>query len=497
MLDFLRRPKFKESFSPQQQVSLERSSKLISIYLETCTPQQETSAANVDPSKLANLLKDFYEIEPLSGGIALLYNHHRDAWPNILQDFLASDDYVIRYTVSEVLAEAYLNGDSDDTLKQILDYFNDPDINYQELGAYALSLVYANDADSVKPEHLQAMADSETYPQRSVLGDLLLNLALQEKDKSDLVSGERFWNPVWDFNKLDIWDLKAIRAYLPEPVALSGDAPPEVQDAYSALSSVDKARKEVLSGFDPQQGVGALLNNFYSLDSDTGQIRREQEGLKSLDQEPLARVMRILLAHPLWDVSEAAASVLSGIAEDKPEALDIIAECLGASHGVDGHLRFQESARWPHWKVRYGAIEAAFGARSLPQRNTLFEDAVHQFYADPNCRIRALCAENLIAWILSSASAERQQKLNAFEKEIARWLIDDDCWVLEHVYRLFHNLKPSERDGFLAKGVSPLFEQPANDTPWYEQHREQFLKLIEKNKRKLVARLASAKQASS
>jgi hypothetical protein len=68
-----------------------------------------------------------------------------------------------------------------------------------------------------------------------------------------------------------------------------------------------------------------------------------------------------------------------------------------------------------------------------------------------------------------------------FEPEIRSWLVDEDCWVLEHVYRYFHalHLRNANVDGFMSGPQSPLV---AGLDKWWAQDRETFLEHIEAKK---------------
>ena len=76
---------------------------------------------------------------------------------------------------------------------------------------------------------------------------------------------------------------------------------------------------------------------------------------------------------------------------------------------------------------------------------------------------------------------QRVKYESEFEPEIRRWLVDEDCWVLEHVYRYFHalHLRNANVDGFMNGPQSPLV---AGLDKWWAQDRETFHKHIETQK---------------
>jgi hypothetical protein len=108
------------------------------------------------------------------------------------------------------------------------------------------------------------------------------------------------------------------------------------------------------------------------------------------------------------------------------------------------------------------------------------------FHNHWNCKIRGLCAENLTAHILSLNNVTRGNLLSKFMPQIQYWLEDEeDCWVLEHVFRLFSTLHDREVDTrrlFPAKTSRILRGMPQ----WFTLTREDFLTNIEKRKRELA-----------
>jgi hypothetical protein len=114
-----------------------------------------------------------------------------------------------------------------------------------------------------------------------------------------------------------------------------------------------------------------------------------------------------------------------------------------------------------------------------------FFGSVQGLFNHPNCKIRGLCAENLFSYILNASSGARPGRIAQFEKEIHCWVADEDCWVLEHVFRFFHTLSKRHVDveTLLPKRRSRLLE---GKEKWYLLEREQFLLHIERRKEELV-----------
>ena len=475
LLDYLVRNE--EKFESGQRPDLDQFAKLITSALGGPCPPTESEAKQVEPHKLARLIQGLYMTDPLYGGIRLIVEHNPVEWPEILEDLLATDDYVLRHTISEVLADSYAELGKPSQLEEILKLAEHPDINHRELGSYALGLVYAEDPTCIEPKYLNLLAEGETYPFRSVLGDLLLSLALQDKDNDSskgvemiksVAPSSHFWNPLWDFNRMDVDWLKAVDGFVRNQQP-SAESPDSVRRAYDSLVKTEKRRQDLLQGGQLAEAVASSLKSYYQLGVKEKEIRKAQSELKS--GAALAAWCEVLFAHPLWEVTESAASVLASIVDEKPDAAQVISELF--DHDL--------------WRVQFGAAEAAFLAR-FKNRNDLFCKAVRRFYRHPEPLLRGNCAENLTAWILDSPPAEQRDLLAAFQPQVCYWIQNnqEDCWVLDHVYRLFRALQADglrqASESLLSAIVSPLLE---GEPKWYQLDRQSFLRRIEERKRSL------------
>jgi hypothetical protein len=368
--------------------------------------------------------------------------------------------------VASALAEQ-VDSKTSPRLAEIRKLVASQDVNRSEVGAYAIKLVYANMPGAIEPNTLNALATGDVYSSRSVLGDLLLHLAFTGKSRSSLVTAERFWKPVWDFNRLDVWDIKAIELLI-AAITPGAGGDENVLSAWRMLNEAEAQRQELLNDKSLPESTRNLLEQYRTLGTNKQPIEAASADLET--SPALGRIMRVLFAHPLWDVAEDAASVLSDMAP--ATARPVIAALLSD----------------PSWKVRYGAIEAAFGFRYVDNYE-LFSKAVRQFYNDPNCRLRALCLENFAAQALASEPDQRRRWCADFSQPIKSWVKDEDCWVLEHVYRLFRQLDNFGDDyqPLLADGVSRLFEGCLG---WCTMERGEFLRAIEHAKQARVTAAA-------
>jgi hypothetical protein len=431
--------------------------------LENCPVSQKRE---IDPAYLVPLIEDFYQIEPLRAPVTILFRDHSEQFESTLDKCLRADNYVLRYVVSEVLASICTEDDAHISLRQAQDWLDNDDINRRELGAYILRHVYSREPQRIEVKCLEQMGNSDTYPSRSALGDLLLNLALQQPDALPQVQSEVFWKPVWEHNRLDVNDLLAtVSAFRQHET--QGDR--EMLAARDSLASTEKLRNKLLKSEEirSHKQIFSLVNNFRMLGRNPVLIRDAEGELgRSLH---LTDLMRLFFSHPLWNVAETAASALADFVTADRAKLPIIDELFNDKY----------------WRVRFGAIETAYILAHVVGMD-LFGKAVHYSCADPqsNSRIRALCAENLVSYILERPPNLRKKYLQEFKPEITRWVGDTDCWVLEHIFRLFRALNHDRIDvhEFYPPTIPPLL-MGLPDNGWDTLPRIRFLTHIETRRR--------------
>jgi TIR domain len=429
-------------------------------------------AKQIGPDYLAGVLSHYYEVDPLKGAIDLLLKEHREIWPRLQQEFLNANNYVLRYAMATCLADACTEPPASMTVEEVTALFDGArNINEFEMAGYALGMIYARRTGAIELAKLERLAKREEYPGRSILGDLFLNLVFREemrgRDLRGLLADDRFWNPIWDFIKLDVWAIEAAGAFNVDEDEIAGDPSPQVRENFESFREIRSAISEMRSA-DISERINTLLADYWSLGRKKEDIdEAEQDFDRISDWRLLERLIRIFFAHPVWAVAEAAATMLSRLIESDSGRLEIIGDLLDDAN----------------WRVQFGANEACFAVRESFPRT--FEDSVHRFHAHPISKIRGLCAENLFSRILNSSPEERARLLLEFNVEIRRWLMDDDCWVLDHVFCFFNKLHRRHLDitSFLSGELSPLFSQLPE---WYSVERGAFLGHIERRREELA-----------
>ncbi len=428
---------------------------------------KDAASRNISAEYIPAVVADFYEVEPLADAIKLILAN-KEAWPKIQEELLQANNYVLRYAMAEAIADEWPPQD----IRAIID--NAADLNAFELGSYALGLVYARDPSLIDPAYLRRLVEHPAYPGRSILGDIFLNLSLRSDDGRPadfraLMPDERFWTPLWDFVAIDICMIRAAKAFFATP-----RRGPEALDATSAAdyAALARAEREVEELSKRLLGEPAnLVARYFRLGEDPLQVEEAKGQLGRLDDATLHSFTRLMFAHPVWAVAEAAASSLAELASEdaarKQKRLAIVRDLM----------------RDEDWRVQFGANEAAFALRHVEPE--LFHGAVEAFFNHANCKIRGLAAENLTSVILNAGPKRRGALLARHAPQIRAWLRDDDCWVLEHVFRLFSTLYARKIDfaDLLKDGVSRLF---ADAPQWYAFGREEFLVHIERRKAALA-----------
>jgi hypothetical protein len=492
---------------------LENVAELIIISLE----RYESEEAY--PESLPGLLGCFYKVDALGKPLNFLLEKRlkdrpRKAWQDFRDICLEQQNYVLRYALAHALAEQLDDGAPIYNPGELTDLLSHPEkLNHFELGGYALKSYYSDPANfkKIEPGKLSLLAKHPCYPGRSILGDLLLNLVYPGRDHKGrdvrllLPPGEnqnaRFWEPVWDFVA---YDVNAIRAaeYYKRGDACPGSESADVKSEYAYLLQLVDWRGDLLKRFAGDEFFEPILTGYFSIGANDEWKENVDEFEKLSLSDELLPLLRLLYGHPLWSVAESAASVLAALlGRAKGDAAKV-----GAYTSIIEQLFEPKETSW--WRVRYGALETAYLIHLDEEENhKTFFKGVRANFADPVSKIRGLCAEDLFSIMLNGSDEQRVAYEAEFKSVIARWLVDEDCWVLEHVYRYFSSLqKRADKEKvradkekadaeclpsasivrFMSGPQSPLVDGLGE---WWKKDRGEFLEHIERNKeaRKLAA----------
>jgi serine/threonine protein kinase len=376
--------------------------------------------------------------------------------------------------------------------------------NSQEMGCYVVAELFRTIANDI-PEWfdlswIERMIEIPLYFSRSALCDLLITWAIHSP-KRVAAFMKRFpilRDEIWEHIQLD---KDVIDAILPKKKDESERA--KVDRGYLEQSQM-LCEVELLPALWKFPNTSQVVRSYLKRD-----VALEDKGLveelgrifsEPFDAEIAVKLTIFLMSHPLWSKAEQVAAVLAGLANRS--------ECSARVFYVVDQL-----VKHPNWRVQYGAIEASFLFRQIDDRRdandsavTRFDCHLCQFYEHNVSRIRGLCCEDFVGDLLDREPNKWKYRLDGTlpsgvkcDQVLARWLQDDDCWVLEHVYRLFHFVFSTENSPSqgLSKELQSWFQSQLNQLPvetllggipeWHSMDRDRFLELLETAKRDLKA----------
>lgn len=443
------------------------------------------AALEISPELLVDLVRSVYQIEPLRPALDLLIWGHPESWRKhvdacLIGDNFVGDNFVLRFKLAETLGHACREVNEVNTpisKADLIGYLGNADLNHAELGAFALGHLYLARPQEIDAAVLERLANnSETYALPQVFGEILLNLALQGKlrgapgnDLSIELSGPKnvesrpavrrdgisvscdwkFWGSNWQHLQIDKDEINAAVAYFSRH---EGDAP-----HCAHLKAADGLREKLeneksLRNF---QSIAPLLekNVYFSLGANTARIDKIADDLARMPNAFRKQIMKMLFSHPAWSVGETAASALIKVYENWDDVRNDVIELIW------DFLRKEDN-----WRINLGAVEAAYILAErdrtlflgIPERQGTPQvlGAAEIHYKASSSRLRALCAEDLITYILERPPQIQLDLLKRFDQCVDWWIArdkegndqEDDCWVLEHIFRLLKTLDTNRRN---------------------------------------------------
>ena len=466
-------------------------------FINLFSEKSDSEIRSLQPREIEEFVRycmRIYETEPLSDALKTLAKAFRvereptsAVWDNVRKLILDSPDFVAKYGLAEAEAEAGPNeGPLAIRLEQFKEWLESEDPSYQELAGYALRFLFAKRDSSIDVDALHRMSNSESYLVRSSLGDLLINLQLQDRWPKELEwtkLDKAFLSPRFEFNYLDILDILSLRV---EPGLDCQPTTTATREFHHELRLHNDRLKS-------HPDLKDLAHDYFELGVDPHELKEKHRAkiwkVCATDPTAFEFVFRHLLRHPLWECSEAAASLLA----------DYVSQgSSGQRNGAKAFLRSILGKKDVHytqdWRLHAGAIETAFALRNSDP--SLFDDAVQSFSgAQNNPRVRGLVAENVVAAIVEELDSEERGKLiKKWISSLKGWLQDTDAWVLEHMYRLFRELvskDPLIQQLLTEPSLSPLLvgSGTSKGQEWqrdfWKLNRKQYLMRIEANAARL------------
>jgi hypothetical protein len=438
---------------------------------------------DVNQQTLFNLVKDTCATDLAVLAVGWIGRTQLEGWQALIPQMLELNEYVVRYAAGCGQAARYdrLNKDdrekSDaekkiDVEKEIDALLDSSDMNEQEMGSYAIGEIAKSeipstaDTEKISPQiarWLQRVSNTDRYFCQSVLGDLLISLTLQDEharvaelDESGVIAA--FWNPIWQYTRLDVISVLALRAIHGQP--LGRDISPFQAEVAREVSAI-QARERRIEEFQSEAGkkgvdLAAILRQTDLDDTDYDTINSwlTRDGLDSRDPDQRVRTaaefLRLMFTHPTWQMCEKGSAILpqlGGESEWRDTAMEILDRLIGSLDPLENDT---DSA---NWRVILGTSEACYLTRHFDPDTVLvnghriprrFSSCCRTYFGHSNCHVRALLAEGYFfivgendrgqsGWKTGRAAAYLEYITDAVDC----WLLDRDVWVLEHVYQLF------------------------------------------------------------
>lgn len=450
----------------------------------------------VDGAALAAIARGYYEIPHLKSAVRVLLEFQPEQWRAQYQSDLiwhdGHEDFVATYAIAEAQADLYADlveltdrRGAQTLLAELKRDTAAATLVQREIAGYALAQIYGADPQVIDMEVLARWCGADEYIERMILGELLINLALNGADAAERIRDAEWFagyrGQRWNYLRIDIEEFSRIPALLKRNLSNASD--PWAEPLRAAAAVLERLQIESkIDDLHSLKSYRALIDNFYRLGNNDELIDQFLEEVSmqggAVYTHAVETSASLLLLHPLWSVGERATSMLAKAVGIRSDSLQIIDRLLSKT-GTDRENGLQVG----YWRQAYGAVDAAFNARGY-DRGDSFRRAVRLHCDHPNSRVRGICIENLSAIVRESSDGERRTLITTdFDGPLSHWLqYADDCWELELLYLLYRYLYQKEGDGFAPLlGGKPLSRFLSTDyaVPFYAMQRETFLQHIE------------------
>jgi hypothetical protein len=431
--------------------------------------------ARLDPSHLSSLLahRD-YETGKYRPVIRALIQFHPQAWSRVAPQVVAADDIVARNDIGVAHAEAWHAGEGaerEDRFAQIVGLARSDNADDREIAGYALKHIaqklepgpgpwWQDLGTDVFRDLVAGYACSGNAIDRMVGGEIMLALTLQGVDVTTWLDGRegqgRFWQPPWANQRVDVVSIHAhgsgvLRWAGPRPADLEGSFASALaqRDEAIALGAAFGRHAQFSSDARPSLqrlswAVGAIAERahvqFGDQQCDKVALDETLDELVELVDQPESRdlvykVIRRLMLHPLWDLTETGSSLVADLVKRK-----------GRTNGPWWIIDRLLDEKPVFWRLLYGGVDAAFNLGGV-DRFAAFGRALAKVGTVAQCRVRGICADNLRMWLKRSTPQERRSILDdaGVRRALRCWVeTADDEWLLEYVHLIFRESVPPD-----------------------------------------------------
>ena len=466
----------------------------------------EAELRSLDIRALQQVLqKREYETGKYESVIRALVQFHPLHWPDVRSQLLKKqEDLVFRSDIGVAMAKAWHAARRDrDQQRRLFDEISsladaDEGSAQREIAGYAIKHIcqriepapWWEPAAAALQPLIGRYAISASPTDRMVAGEALLALAVQGVPVFDWVKAEvsPFWQPHWPNLRADVDSIRVL-------LQAKGDSLHEANPALTTVVQQHRLAGQLAKSLqsDPLLDGDSALSAVKDLPEALWPQAHQQCGKSVFDAalDALAGIadkptgfafdlVRLLMLHPLWDVTECGANLLADLikrSRDKP-----------LMSWVDALMESDAA----HWRLRYGAVDAAYTAGRVDGYAKFLQVVVKAGYSDrasdPYGRVRGICGDDLNAFI-KQLDGERRRALLAPEQPLGalvrHWLESaDDIWLIEYLHALMHMIAlerpalPEVASALMPDLLAEALRVEAG-CPFYELSDDEFLERVE------------------
>ncbi|MBA3755379.1 MAG: hypothetical protein H0X02_03765, partial [Nitrosomonas sp.] len=288
---------------------------------------------DLNQKKLFDLVKHTVATDITENVIRWIGRTQLKGWDKLVLQMLELNEYVIRYSAGCGQAARYdrllQEGNGEQAVSEINRLLNSKHIDEQEMGSYAVGEIAKSKIQTEITPHikqwLEKVSDTDIYFCQSVLGDVLLDLVLQNQDvehtkriiekldQSHLISA--FWDPIWMYTRLDVI---AVLALLKEQGQQLSRDTESFQVAVGLEVATTRARQERITKFEKEAGgngknLTKILHKTEFSDEDIDYIKQwllRSEVTRGQRISTAVEFLKLIFTHPLWQICEKGAAIL-------------------------------------------------------------------------------------------------------------------------------------------------------------------------------------------
>ncbi len=422
-----------------------------------------TALRQIVPDDLLALLRSRVYVTGLyTGVIETMISFHVtgwDGWDAALVELVRDSDIVFRHDVGEAYAagweKASMRAIVERDIRAMMDFDapavgTDRDIvaYKREIAGYALKFIwrtakpYVDGLGHFDPAIIALFGNSESSVDRMIASELLLSYAIGTGNDPSLFVPEKLRKSRWKYHESDFLDLQYVVASDKESLCDGEHVPASLRQRANEHLSVNEERRlllgrkfvkehDELRGLLQDDAYRKQLNGAYtSLPRALELLANVLAVPSSPDRRTAIRIIRVLLSHPLWHVTESVSSALSEILTSADENRPLLMELL----------------KDPWWRVRYGALDASFNMGNDDRFASFRQALLYLTKANElHSRVLGLCGDDFLGWIRDGAADDDARLRILGDPEIRKmvqgWVQKaDDSWLLEYVYLFFSYL---------------------------------------------------------